>query len=210
VLLSAAGTLFCGGGDLEAFTQAGERTGAYIKELTANLHVALSRFARMRAPLVVAVQGVAAGAGFSLACAGDVVLASDKARFTMAYTRVGLVPDGGATYTLPRLVGPKRAMELMLTNRVLSAEEALDWGIVSRVVPHAQLMEQAEALAQELAAGPTGSYAAVKRLLLSAQSESFEAQMELESRAIGEAVVGADGQEGMRAFVDKRAPVFRG
>jgi 2-(1,2-epoxy-1,2-dihydrophenyl)acetyl-CoA isomerase len=210
VVLTGAGRMFCAGGDLAAFAAAAERRPALIKELTASLHAALSRFARMRAPVIAAVNGPAAGAGFSLACACDLAVASEAARFTLAYTRVGLAPDGSSTWFLPRVVGARRALELLVTNRTLSAEEALAWGIVNRVVPAPALLGEAEAWARELAAGPTAAYGAVKRLLLSSATESLEAQMELEARAIADASRSRDGGEGISAFLEKRAPEFEG
>src|SRR6202008_1021535 len=130
-----------------------------------NLHAAQTNFARMRAPLVIAVNGAAAGAGMSLAAMGDLVLAARSAKFTLAYTAAGLVPDGSSTWFLPRIIGLRRTQELMLTNRRLGADEACAWGIVTRVVDDADLMPEAEKLAREIASGPTLAFASVKRLL---------------------------------------------
>lgn len=210
VLLSAEGKMFCGGGDLASFANYGEGLAAALKELTGYLHLGASRLMRMDAPVIIAVQGVAAGAGMSVALSGDIVLASDKARFTMAYTRAGLVPDGGSTYLLPRLVGMRRAQELMLENRMLSAQEAADWGIATRVVPHDDLHDAAQKLASEFAAGPTGAFGATKRLLADTYGNGLESQMELESRAIARASTGADALEGIDAFVNKRPPIYKG
>ena len=146
----------------------------------------------------------------SLALAGDLVLAAESARFTMAYTKAGLVPDGGATHVLTRLVGLRRAQELIFTNRLLSAQEALSWGLITRVVPDAELAGEAHKLARTLAEGPTRAFASVKRLLVSSSTESPEAQMELESQAIARAAEESDGKEGIGAFLAKRAPVFKG
>ena len=210
VLLDSEGKLFCAGGDLATFVQAGEGLSKLLKELTVYLHAAISRLVRMRAPVVAAVQGHAAGAGFSLAAACDLVLAASTARFTMAYTRAGLVPDGSSTYFLPRLIGRRRTLELMLTNRTLGAAEAVEWGLVNRVVPDAELAGEALALARELAQGATGAYGAVKRVVLRSESETLESQMEIEARAIADAARSADGQEGIRAFLDKRPARFTG
>ena len=160
--------------------------------------------------LIAAGQGAAAGAGMSLVCARDLVVAGEAARFAMAYTRAGLSPDGSGTWFLPRLVGRQRALELMLTNRMLSAQEALEWGIVTRVVPDAEVEAAARKLAGELAAGPTRAYGLVKRLVLSSASESLETQMELEAAGIADSAASADGREGIAAFLGKRAPTFRG
>lgn len=210
VLLSGTGRMFCAGGDLKSFAAQGDRLSMHMKEVTASLHAAVSRLARMDAPVIIAVNGVAAGAGMSLACAGDLAVAAESARFTMAYTRAGLTPDGSATYFLPRLVGLRRAVELTLTNRVLSAAEAAGLGIVNRVVPDDRLVAEAEALATDLAAGPTGAYGTAKRLLHGGWGESLETAMELESRAIAARAGTADGQEGINAFLGKRAPAFTG
>ena len=154
VLINAAGKLFCAGGDLKSFAaQPKEMLPTYFKKVTFSLHKAISRFNRMKAPVVMAIQGAAGGAGMSLACAGDIVIAAESAKFTMAYTRAGLTPDGSSTYFLPRIVGLRRAMDLALTNRVLSAREAHEMGIVTRVVPDAELMATAEGLAQGLRPG---------------------------------------------------------
>ena len=210
VLLTGQGKMFSGGGDLASFAKYGDDVGRALRELTGYLHVSVSRLLRHRAPVVVAVNGVAAGGGMSLALAGDLVLAAESARFTMAYTKAGLVPDGGATHVLTRLVGLRRAQELIFTNRLLSAQEALSWGLITRVVPDAELAGEAHKLARTLAEGPTRAFASVKRLLVSSSTESPEAQMELESQAIARAAEESDGKEGIGAFLAKRAPVFKG
>jgi len=160
--------------------------------------------------LIVAVNGVAAGAGLSMVALGDYSLAVKAAKFTMAYTGAGLAPDGGSTYLLPRLIGDRRAREMMLTNRVLSADEALAWGLLNEVVEAEELMDKAEKTAHKLATGPTQAYGAVKALLLSSAHNSLETQMELESRAISALSAGEDGQEGINAFLEKRKPEFKG
>jgi len=210
VLLDAKGKLFCAGGDLKSFVDAGEQLPALLKELTMNLHAATSRFARMRAPLVVAVQGPAAGAGLSLAAAGDLVLAAESSTFTSAYTAAGVSPDGSSTYFLPRLIGLRRTQELMFTNRRLTAAEALDWGLVTRVVPDSELAEEARTLAGRLASGPTRAFGRVKQLLHESFQGSLETQMERESRGIAEMAAGLDAPEGIRAFTEKRKPEFYG
>ena len=128
ILISSRGEMFCAGGDLASFAEAGDDLPRLIKEMTTYLHAAISRFARCRAPVIAAVGGAAAGAGFSLCCAVDLVVASENAKFSMAYTRAGLTPDGSSSYFLPRIIGTRRTLELMMTNRTLSAAEALEWG----------------------------------------------------------------------------------
>jgi 2-(1,2-epoxy-1,2-dihydrophenyl)acetyl-CoA isomerase len=210
VLIDSEGRMFCAGGDLEVFHRAGDDLAGVLKRMTVDLHGAISRFARMRAPVIAAVQGAAAGAGFSLTCAWDFVVAARSAKLTMAYTRAGLVPNGSSTFFLPRLLGRRRALELMLLNPVLTADEAHAWGLVTRVVDDDALVEEAVGLATRLAQGPTGAYAAVKRLVLASTNETLESQMELEAAAITEAAIGPDGQAGIAAFLEKRKPVFTG
>ena len=164
----------------------------------------------MDPPLVIAINGNAGGAGMSLAAAGDIVIAGEAVRFTLAYTRVGLSPDGSATYFLPRLIGLRRTMELALTNRMISAREAEAWGIVTRVVPDAEAVAQAASIAQELANGPTRSYGAVKRLLYATANSTLDQQMELETETIANLARSEDSREGIAAFLAKRAPVFKG
>ena len=210
VLLSATGKAFGFGGDLKFFESRADRLGATLKELTTCFHQAIQRFQHMDAPLVVAVQGMAAGAGMSLALVGDIVIAGESARFRMAYTAAGLVPDGSSTHYLPRLVGLRRAQELTFTNRQLDAAEALAWGVVTRVVPDAELAAEAENVARNLADGPTLAYGLTKRMLARTFSNTLETQMEDEARAITAAAQTADGRGGVAAFIAKRKPAFRG
>lgn len=210
VLMTGNGKNFCVGGDLKTFKEAGPGVGALIKETTGYLHAACSTLARMDAPLIVAVQGAAAGAGLSLALLGDLVYAAESSKFTMAYTAAGLSPDGGSTFLLPRVVGLRRAQEMTLTNRRLSAAEAVEWGIATARVPDDDLLAKAEETARTLAAGPTRAFGRAKRLLIDSFDTSFEAQMEKEGTAIAAASVEPDAQEGLDAFLTKRVPVYRG
>ncbi|WP_067695532.1 enoyl-CoA hydratase/isomerase family protein [Nocardia jejuensis] len=207
VVLTGAGRFFSAGGDVRAMADS-QDTGAFIDKLAGTLHHAVSAFARMDALLIVGVNGTAAGAGFSLAVSGDLVVASESASFTMAYTKVGLSPDGGASYYLPRLIGLRRTQELMLTNRTLTASEALDWGLLHRVVPADELTATVEELAQEFANGPKQSNANVKKLLLVSSQHTLEEQLGTEATFITHAAESADGAEGIAAFVGKRAPKF--
>ena len=207
VVLTGSGRFFCAGGDLRSFASAPSR-GRYIKGVADDLHRAITTFARMDAVLITAVNGAAAGAGFSLAVAGDLVLAADSASFTMAYTKVGLSPDGGSSYYLPRLIGLRRTQELMLTNRTLSAAEACQWGLVTEVVADAELAGRTDELATQLAGGARKSHAAVKRLLLGSLRTGLEEQIELEGRLIAANADSVDGHEGVDAFLAKRRPDF--
>ncbi len=210
VMISGAGNHFCAGGDLKSFTAQGQDLPAHIKEVTTYLHAAISRMVRMRAPVIAAVQGYAVGAGMSLALACDFVLAARSARFSVAYTRVGLTPDGSMSYFLPRTVGLKRAIELTLSNRMLTAEEACALGIVTRVVPVDELLTQANQLAMQLASGPFQSFGEAKRLMQMGWNQTLETQMEEESRTIADIVRTQDTQEGIAAFVEKRPPKYKG
>lgn len=208
VVITGTGRFFCAGGDLKAVASSPLGPGPFVKSIADDLHRALSIFARMDAVLITAVNGVAAGAGFSLAIAGDLVLAAESASFTMAYTRAGLSPDGGASYYLPRIVGLRRAQELMLTNRTLSAAEAAEWGLVTRVVADGELDGAADDLAEKLAAGSGGATGAVKKLLLMSYGSGLEGQTEHEARLIGQCADSPDGREGVDAFLNKRKPTF--
>jgi 2-(1,2-epoxy-1,2-dihydrophenyl)acetyl-CoA isomerase len=207
VTITGAGRFFCAGGDLKAMAAA-PNAGDFVKGIANDLHRALSTFARIDAVVITVVNGTAAGAGMSLAATGDLALAAESAKFTMAYTKAGLSPDGGASYTLPRLIGIRRTQQLMITNRTLSAAEALDWGLLTEVVPDGDLAARADALAQELAATSRTSNGAVKRLLLGTYRTGLEEQLELEARTIADCARSADGQEGIAAFLGKRAPNF--
>ena len=210
VLLTGSGGFFSSGGDLKFFRDNSDRVAQLLKEGTTYLHAAQSRLARMAAPVVVAVNGIAAGGGASLAFSGDIVLAAESATFTMAYTAAGLSPDGGSTYYLPRLAGLRRAQELFLTNRPFTAQEAYEWGLVTRVVPDDKVLEEAEALCAKFAKGPTRAYASVKRLLAESFQNPMETQLELETRHIAVNAASPDGIEGVAAFADKRKPTFKG
>lgn len=210
VILTGVGRFFSAGGDIAGFFDAGEGAGALIKEMTMHFHAAVSRFSRMDAPLVGAVNGMAAGAGFSTAASCDLVVAGESAQFLSAYTSSGLTPDGSSTYFLPRLVGLKRAMELMITNRRLTAAEAVEWGLATMVVPDDQLMTTVNELAGRLASGPTRAFGGVKRMLHDSLSSSLETQMEIEARNIADITRTEDAREGISAFLEKRKPAFVG
>jgi 2-(1,2-epoxy-1,2-dihydrophenyl)acetyl-CoA isomerase len=210
VITGSGDQSYCAGGDIQAFVDAGDDVDMVIKEMTTHLHMAVSRFAWLNAPVIAAVNGVAAGAGLSMMAFGDLAIASDKAKFVSAYTKIGLTPDGSSSYFLTRILGTRRAAELYLTNRTLDAQEALDWGLVNRVVPHADVKAEAGKLAAELADGPTRAYAGVKTLLMTAPNDTLESQMERETRLIVERAGTADAREGLSAFIDKRKPNFVG
>lgn len=210
VVITGAGKAFCAGGDLKSFAAAFDTGGEELGAVLAGLHEAILKLTRMTPPVIAAVNGVAAGAGVSLACACDLIVAAESARFTVAYTRAGLSPDGSCTYFLPRRIGLGRALELTLTNRMLAAREALEWGMVNRIVPDADLMTETTRLATELANGAPLALGAAKRLLRVSATVSLEEQLEREADSIVELAQSADGHEGIEAFVAKRAPMFEG
>ena len=209
VIVTGSGRFFSAGGDLASFG-AGVDAASLIKEMTVYFHAAVSRFSRMSSPIIASINGMAAGAGFSLAAACDIGIAAESARFASQYTAASLSPDGSSTYFIPRLIGMKRAMELMISNRRLTAAEALEWGLITDVVPDADLDSTVRDLAQQLAGGATLAYGAVKRLLHASFAATLETQMEMESREIADLTRTRDGQEGVRAFLEKRPPAFRG
>lgn len=208
VLLTGRGRVFCGGGDLGAMAAAGDDRPALVAGITIDLHAALARLARLPAPVVAAVRGAAGGAGLSLVAACDLVVAGQGARFTMGYTKVGLAPDGSSSWYLARVVGLRRAMDLALTNRVLSAAEAEAWGLVNRVVPDDDVDAAAEELAVGLARGPVPALGLAKQLVNAGSDAALEAAMERESAAITRAAASPHAAEGIAAFLGKRTPDF--
>jgi 2-(1,2-epoxy-1,2-dihydrophenyl)acetyl-CoA isomerase len=207
VIVTGAGRNFGFGGDVRAMAEQGDKVGGYLNELTTYIHSAVSAFTRMRAPVIAAVNGTAAGGAVGLVCMADLAVAGRGSKFALAYTGIGMAPDCGTSFLLPRIVGRRRALELFLTNRALTADEALDWGLVNLVVEDAEVLAQARALAARLAAGPTDSFGAVKRLM-SSTDPGFEAQMAAEGRAIAAQSMHPNGIEGVSAFLEKRKPKF--
>jgi 2-(1,2-epoxy-1,2-dihydrophenyl)acetyl-CoA isomerase len=209
VILTAQGRLFCAGGDVNAMAAYGDQVSAKLKTLADTLHQALLSFDHMAAVLITAVNGAAAGAGFSLAIAGDLCIASREASFCMAYSKIGLTPDGGASYKLPRLVGLRKAQELMLTNKTLSAEQAQHWGLINNVVEADQLIPAAQKLAQQFAQGAGFANGSIRQLLAQSWSNNYQQQLALEANTISAAGASEAGREGIEAFVQKRQPNYK-
>jgi 2-(1,2-epoxy-1,2-dihydrophenyl)acetyl-CoA isomerase len=207
VVLTGAGRQFCFGGDLRAMASRGGSADAYLRELTGYLHAAISHFVRMDAPVIAAVNGTAAGAGVGLVAMADLAVCGRSSKFSLAYTGVGLTPDAGTSFLLPRTIGVKRSMELLLLNRALTASEALEWGLVNSVVEDSQLLEEALRIADRLTAGPTQAFGRTKRLI-AASIAGLESQMVLESETIASSAVTPEGAEGINAFLQKRKPDF--
>lgn len=204
ILLSAEGEAFSVGGDIREFVARKEEIEAHGRLMATTLHEGILRLRRAAAPLVVAVNGVAAGAGFSLVCGADLVIAARSARFTSAYTRSGLTPDGGGTWFLPRIVGARRAFELMALNPVLDAEQAAALGLVSRVVDDADLAREAEAVAQQLAALPSGALAGLKSLLRASEHASLSDQLEAEADSIARLLAAPSTMARLEAFLSRK------
>jgi 2-(1,2-epoxy-1,2-dihydrophenyl)acetyl-CoA isomerase len=208
VVLTGAGKGFCAGANLQGRDTGGKRGAGSVLE--SHYHPLLRRMRHLHCPIVSAVNGAAAGAGMSLALMGDLVLAARSAYFLQAFRRIGLVPDAGSTYLLPRLVGLARAMELSLLGEKLPAEKALDWGLINRVYDDAALMGEAKTMASELANGPTASLAFIRKLYWESPENTFEQQLDLEFRTQRLAGATADFKEGVTAFLEKRPAKFKG
>ena len=210
VLLTSEGAVFSAGGDLKGFAGEGDNLPAALAAMIDDAHAAVETLAGLDAPIVTAVQGAAGGLGLSLVAMSDIVLASEEAGFVAAYTAAGLTPDGSMTHFLPRLIGERRAAEMMLLNRRLTAREALDWGLVNQVLPKDELAAAAEKIAQRLAKGPTKAFGSVKALLRATHQNALGEQLALEKDAIVAASSRPDGREGIAAFVEKRKAEFQG
>ncbi|MGY3608928.1 enoyl-CoA hydratase-related protein [Bradyrhizobium sp. Leo121] len=211
VLVTGEGTNFCAGGDVHAFLAKGTDLPAYIRVATAYLRLVATGLIRLKAPVVSAVHGYAAGGGgMGLVCASDFVVAAQSAKFIAGATRVAMVPDAGVSVTLTHLVGLRRAMEILMLNPVIDAAQALEMGLITRMVPDAALLDQAWELARTLAAGAPAALANTKRLLWNGLGEGVEAAMPEENQA-QEVLSGmADAREGLAAVIEKRKPKFTG
>jgi 2-(1,2-epoxy-1,2-dihydrophenyl)acetyl-CoA isomerase len=207
LVLTGEGRGFCSGQNLKAFESLGQDIVAGVMKF---YWPAFKALRECRMPIVVAVNGVAAGGGFSLAMAGDMIVAARSANFIQVFSRIGLVPDLGSTWLLPRLIGRQRALELMMFNEPLSAERAKEWGLVREVVDDAQLMDAAVKLAQRLAQGPTRALVATRMLLEESEHATFAAQFRREIEVQSEVRQSADALEGRAAFVEKRKASFTG
>lgn len=207
VVITGAGRGFCVGQDLTEFREAPGNIG---ERLRGNYHPNILAIRALEKPVIAAVNGPAAGAGLSLACACDVRVASDEATFVPAFINIGLVPDSGSTYFVRRLLGTARAFEWMTSGRRLTAAEAHAWGLVSEVVEGDGLLARAAGLAAELAALPTLGIALTKRLFDHAEHATVEEQLELEAQLQTVATQTADFREGVDAFLEKREPRFEG
>ena len=211
LLLTGAGRGFCAGQDLSDRTVKADAAPVDLGYTLSTFYNPLIRTLReLPKPVISAVNGVAAGAGANLALAADIVIAARSASFVQAFAKIGLVPDCGGTYFLPRLAGTARAMGLALLGDKLSAEDAERWGLIWKCVDDAKLMDEARALAKQLGTGPTKGYADIKRAIYSSATNTLDAQLDLERDLQRELGKTADYREGVQAFLEKRAPKFTG
>jgi 2-(1,2-epoxy-1,2-dihydrophenyl)acetyl-CoA isomerase len=210
VVLTGAGRAFMAGGDLNAFQAYPDGAAAAARAIIDPLHNGLATLASIDAPVIAALQGAVAGAGVSIALAADLAIAADDARFTLAYARIGASCDGSSSWSLPRVVGLRRAMEIALLADPLDAKTALAYGLVNKVVPAATLQAEIDALAQRLAEGPTLAYGRIRRLLRTSFERTLVDQMGAERDAFCESAATHDFAEGVGAFLAKRAARFEG
>lgn len=210
VLISADGPAFTVGGDMRHFSAQRDRMDDELRDMISSYHRSLSRLAALPFPVISAVNGAAAGGGLGLVWCSDVVVAADDAKFATGFAALGLSGDGASTWFLPRLVGLRRAREMILHNRILSAAEALEWGLIDRVVPLADLAVEADAAAAAMASGPTVAYGKMRRLLWRSLSVDLDDQLLAELESIVECGATADAREGVTAFVERRPPKFTG
>ena len=210
VVITGAGRAFSAGGDVE-FMAALQKNGdvATLGKLLDAGQAVVLQIVEMKTPVIASINGVASGAGCNLALACDYRIASDQAKLSESFVKIGLHPDWGGTWLLPRLVGRSRAFELMVTGRTVDAQEALSIGMVDRVVPAADLAPETAKLAQMIASGPPGAIAAIKKALRESEKNDLRAQIELEREHQRRAFLTKNAEEGLKAFFEKRAPLFK-
>jgi 2-(1,2-epoxy-1,2-dihydrophenyl)acetyl-CoA isomerase len=208
VVISGQGKAFCAGGDLKWMVDSPLGPSAALHGLAANFHQAILEIRRMRKPVIAAINGIAAGGGFSLALACDFRIMSRSAILRQAYTSNGLCVDGGGTFTLPRLVGLARAMEIIAFDAPITSEKALKWGLVTEVVEDGHALHRAVEIAHELSGHSLNSFGWLKQLLTDSFDNAFESQLEKERSGICSCADHPDGKEGLKAFAEKRKPVF--
>lgn len=210
IRITGKGKAFCAGGDVKTFAEFLANPDPTVRRMPDKLHQLVVSMRHLPKPIVATVGGVAAGAGFSLALACDMAIASDRASFTLAYGRIGLSPDGSSTFFLPRLIGPARALHLAYTSHLLSAQEAHQLGLVAEVHPADVFEANSTAFMERLAQGPTLMFAKAKALINQSLVNSLEAQVAAETDAVCEIIQTHDFREGVQAFVEKRDPKFNG
>ena len=210
VLIAAEGKAFSFGGDIASFVDDLDSLPRNIKRWTTTLHSAIARFQRMDAPVVAAVHSICAGGMSAFVAGADIDVASDDARFVAAYAGIGYSNDAGSSIMYARRMGSARARKFLLLNETLDAPAALAVGLADEVVARDHLETRAEAIARQLAAGPTRAFGEMRRLMTSVEDQPLETQLELEAQALARIAATADAREGLTAFAQKRKPVFRG
>jgi 2-(1,2-epoxy-1,2-dihydrophenyl)acetyl-CoA isomerase len=210
VLVTAQGDAFSYGGDIAAFVADLDGLPANIKRWTTTIHSGVARLQRMDAPIVAAVQGVCAGGMSGFVAGADIVVAAENVRFVAAYAGIGYCCDAGTSVMYARRMGLARARKFLLMNETLGAMQALEAGLADEIAPLDMLHARAEAIALQLAAGPTKAFGEIRRLLMSVEDQPLEAQLELEAQALARSAATADAREGLTAFAEKRRPVFKG
>ncbi|HTS51908.1 MAG TPA: enoyl-CoA hydratase-related protein [Burkholderiales bacterium] len=208
IVISGAGKAFCAGGDLKWALSWENGAATAFHELAGRFHLAITEIRRMPKPVIAAVNGVAAGGGFSLALACDFRVMAKSAALRQAYTSSGLCIDGGGTFSLPRLVGLGRALEIAAFDRPIPAEQALSWGLASKVVEDGTALEAGIEMAGELAQKSLHAFGMAKQLLTDSFDTSFETQIERERKALSACAEHPEGQEGLKAFAEKRKPKY--
>jgi len=207
LVIKGAGPYFSCGGDLKYMQQNMEDLGPTVKQLADELHRGLILLYNLEIPIIVSVHGMAAGAGFSLAMLGDIVIAGKSAKFTSAYTAAGLSPDGSLTFSLPRIVGLRKAAEIIFTNKVIKSDEALELGLITQLVEDDELEKTVDVMAKKLASGASGAFGYARKLLMSSLGNTIQEQLEMEARGIAQNAK-QYGKEGITAFFEKRKPDF--
>lgn len=208
VIVTGQGKVFSAGGDLKWVKSWPQGPAAAFHNLAARYHQAILEIRRMNKPTIAAINGLAAGGGFSLALACDFRVMARSAVLRQAYTSNGLSIDGGGTFTLPRLVGTARALEIAAFDEPISAQKALEWGLVTRVVPDHAVLDEATKMAEDLAERSLQSFGCSKQLITDSFDNELEHHLELERAALRSCASHADGQEGLAAFAEKRRPIF--
>jgi len=209
IVIVGRGKAFCGGGDLKYVAQSSEKYGPSFYMLATQFHSAILEIRRMRKPVAAAINGVAAGGGFSLALACDFRIMEKSAILRQAYTSSGLCVDGGGTFTLPRIVGLARALEIVAFDKPIPSELASEWGMVNQVVEDGRSLEAAIHMLKELSKGSIHSFGLSKKLLTDSFNTTFESQLETERQGLSDCGNHPDGIEGVNAFLEKRKPVFK-
>lgn len=205
IVLAAEGKLFCGGGDVVAFGAEGEDSmPEQVRMLADNLHRSIELIEGMEKPFITSVQGTAAGAGVVLGAMGDIVLASDRAKFVAAYGSIGLTPDGGSTWVLPRVMGERRAMEFLLLNKTMGADDAVACGLVTRVVPHEELEPETVRLAMAVAEGSGWAFGKTRRLVRDGRNAPLHEQLDHEADTISRSIGRSEARAAVSAFLKSR------